>query len=228
MGFIFNFRFVFASDKYTTHSPICSIFAQMIRIGRQIPHFEEVEPSSISAEFSEDGRYRYLLEMQYGTSLYDSNRSKRAVVILKNPSAADTSAADSTIRKVETYIYHHLKDVLHLSILNIFALRATDAADLNEEFENHGEKVVVGPANDATIRNITAAADYVVVAWGNRSGINARLYEERIGRVKRLITGAGKTKVFCVEGERETVQPLHGMMWGYDYKLIPYLKLKEE
>ncbi|MDX2430261.1 MAG: DUF1643 domain-containing protein [Bacteroides sp.] len=200
----------------------------MIRIGRQIPHFEEVDLSSISAEFSEDRRYRYLLEMRYGASLYDAGRSKRAVVILKNPSAADSSAADTTIRKVETYIYHHLKDVLQLSILNIFALRATDASDLNEEFEASGEKAVVGPANDATIRNITEGADYVVVAWGNKSGINARLYEERIGRVKRLIVGAGQTRVYCVEGEKETVQPLHGMMWGYDYKMFPYLKLKEE
>ncbi|MCP4310555.1 MAG: DUF1643 domain-containing protein [Bacteroidetes bacterium] len=200
----------------------------MVRIGRQIPHFEEVELSSITAEFSEDKRFRYLLEMSYGNSLYDTGRSKRAVVIMKNPSSADSKSADTSIRKVETYIYHHLKDVQHLSILNIFALRASDAADVNREFESLGEKAVVGPANDAAIRNITAGADYVVVAWGNRSGINEKLYAERVGRVKRLIAGAGQRKVYEVAGERETVQPLHGMMWGYDYKLVPCLKLKED
>lgn len=200
----------------------------MVRIGRQIPHFEEVDLSSINAEFSDDGRFRYLLEMSYANSLYDTGRSKRAVVIMKNPSAADTKAADTTIRKVETYIYHHLKDVLQLSILNIFALRATDAADVNDEFNIAGEAAVVGPANDAAIRNITAGADYVVLAWGNRSGINEKFYIERVGRVKRLIAGAGQRRVYQVAGDRETVQPLHGMMWGYDYKLVPYLKLKEE
>lgn len=182
----------------------------------------------MKAEFSDDRRYRYLLEMKYCNSLYDTDRSKRAVVILKNPSAADTKAADTTIRKVETYIYHHMKDVLYLSILNIFALRATDAADVNLEFESSGEKAVVGPANDAAIRSISAGADYVVVAWGNRSGINEKLYENRIGKVKRILAEAGQQRVYRVTGEKENVQPLHGMMWGYDYKLVPYLKMKEE
>jgi len=200
----------------------------MVRIGRQIPHFEEVDLRSINAEFSDDRRFRYLLEMRYANSLYDAGRSKRAVVIMKNPSAADTKAADTTIRKVETYIYHHLKDVLQLSILNIFALRATDAADVNNEFEIGGEPAVVGPANDAAIRNIAAGADYVVVAWGNRSGINEKLYLERIGRVKRILAESGQRRVYRVSGEKENVQPLHGMMWGYDYKLVPYLKMKEE
>jgi len=200
----------------------------MVRIGRQIPHFEQVNHGSVSAVFSKDRRFRYLLEMQYGHSLYDDIRNKKAVVILKNPSAADSNAADSTIRKVETYIYHHLDDVKQLSILNIFALRATDALELNQEYLDHGEKEVVGPANDATIRTTVARADYVIVAWGNRSGINPQLYGERIGKVKRLISGVGPGKVFEVRSERETVQPLHGMMWGYNYGLVPYLKLKED
>jgi hypothetical protein len=200
----------------------------MVRIGRQIPHFEEVDPNSVIAEFSDDRRFRYLLEMKYLNSLYDTGRSKRAVVIMKNPSAADSKAADTTIRKVETYIYYNLKDVQYLSILNIFALRATDASDLNLVFESSGEKAVVGPANDAAIRNISAGADYVVVAWGNRSGINEALYENRIGKVKRLLAEAGQRRVYRVSGEKENVQPLHGMMWGYDYKLVPYLKMKEE
>jgi hypothetical protein len=200
----------------------------MIRIGRQIPHFEEVELASITASFSDDRRFRYLLQMHYGKSLYDTPRIRKAAVILKNPSAADTRFADSTIRKVETFIYHHLDDVLRLSILNIFALRATDAADLNREYENRGEKAVIGPGNDATIRQIAAEADYVVVAWGNRSGINSELYKERIRSVKQVIADVGPFRVFEVKGNKETIQPLHGMMWGYDHQLVPFHKLKED
>ena len=149
-------------------------------------------------------------------------------MILKNPSAADTRLADSTIRKVETFIYHHMEDVLQLSILNIFALRATDAADLNREYEILGREAVVGPGNDATIRAITAAADYVVVAWGNRSGINSELYGERVRSVKQGLADAGPFRVFEVKGKKETVQPLHGMMWGYDHQLVPFHKMKED
>ena len=199
----------------------------MVRIGRQIPHFKEVDLSSITASFSEDRRYRYLLQMQYGRSLYDSARSRKASVILKNPSAADTRLADSTIRKVETFIYHHLGDVAQLSILNIFALRATDAKDVNREYESLGETAVVGPENDKTIRKIAGEADYVVVAWGNRSGISSELYEKRIRAVKQMITEVKPVRIFEVKGAKETIQPLHGMMWGYNHKLVPFLKMKE-
>ena len=200
----------------------------MVRIGRQIAHFEGVNPASVSASFSEDRQFRYLLQMQYGGSLYDTARSRKAAVILKNPSAADIRAADSTIRKVETYIYHHLEDVLQLSILNIFGLRATDTLDLNREYEIQGEDAVIGPENDETIRKVIADADYVVVAWGNRSGIDSALYEKRVRDMIALLSGAGRNRVFEVRGKKETVQPLHGMMWGYDYTLVPFLKWKED
>ncbi len=188
----------------------------------------EVDPLSIEAVFSEDKRFRYLLKMKYSCSLYDTERSKKAAVVLKNPSAADTKAADSTIRKVETFIYHHLKDVVELYILNIFALRATDALDLNSEFGLKGPESVIGPDNDAVIRTITGEADYVVAAWGNRSGIQSALYEERVRKVKHLLMGTPKHLVFEVKGRQDTVQPLHGMMWGYDHQLVPYLNLKGE
>lgn len=200
----------------------------MVRIGRQIPHFGEVDVSSIDAVFSEDRRFRYLLEMRYRPSLLNGNRSRRAAVIMKNPSAADARAADATIRKVETYVYHRLEDVSHLTILNLFALRATDAIDLNREFERTGAMEVIGPGNDAAIRQIVEACDYLLVAWGNRSGIDQGLYSERIGQVKRLIARTGHRRIFRVAGDRSTVQPLHGLMWGYDYRMEPFLDLKED
>jgi len=198
----------------------------MIRIGRQIPHFEHVDMHSIRARFSDDRRFRYLLQMKYRDSLFGTGRNRKAAVILKNPSAADQRAADTTIRKVETFIYHHLEDVQELAILNIFALRATDAADLNREFER-GEDVI-GPDNDRMIRDITAGADYVVVAWGSNSGIEGNLYGERVRKVKQLISRQGAHRVFEVRGKQQTLQPLHGMMWGYGHQLVPYLKLKAE
>jgi len=199
----------------------------MVRIGRQIPHFEEVDVASIDAVFSEDKRFRYLLELKYKPSLYSGGRLRKVAVILKNPSAADASAADATIRKVETYVYNRLEDVGHLSILNLFALRATDASDVNLEYKRVGAAEVIGPGNDVAIRQAVEQSDYLIVAWGNRSGINAELYEERIGQVKRLISGTGQKQVFKVVGARPNVQPLHGLMWGYDYAMEPYLNLKE-
>ena len=193
----------------------------MIRIGRQIPHFGGVDPTSIQTVFSDDHRFRYLLQVRYAGTLYDTGRDKRASVILKNPSAADASGADSTIRKVETFIYHHLPDVSDLAILNLFALRSTDASALMEEFMSRGELSVIGPENDRTIREVAGSSDYVVVAWGGRSGIGAALYSERVRKVRQILSGSGKFRIFEVVGDRETEEPLHGMMWGYEYRLVP-------
>lgn len=202
------------------------IFAPMIRIGRQIPHFEQVDPQSIGADFSADRRFRYRLTLRYADSLYDRDRSKQASVILKNPSAADTQGADSTIRKVETFVYHHLEEVKVLHILNLFALRATEALDVNREYKSAGYEAVVGERNDHVIRETVEASDYLLVAWGNRSGIHEAMYDERILQVKNLLAGISPHRVFEVKGQRETSHPLHGMMWGYDYELVPYLKMK--
>jgi hypothetical protein len=115
----------------------------MTGIGRQIPHFELVDLNSIQAVFSSDKRYRYLLSLNYNDTLLDKARDKVAVVILKNPSAADEHKADAIIRKVETFVYHRFKDVRWLHIVNIFQ----------------------------------------------------------------------------IIGNRKTKQPLHGLMWGYDYSI---------
>ena len=139
----------------------------MVRIGRQIPHFEEVDLQTIDAVFSEDKRFRYILEMQFRPSLLNGKRNKRAVVIMKNPSAADARAADATIRKVETYVYHRLEDVKYLTILNLFALRATEAKDLNIEFERTTAMEVIGPGNDTAIRQTVESSDYLLVASGS-------------------------------------------------------------
>jgi hypothetical protein len=86
---------------------------------------------------------------------------------------------------------------------------------------------VIGPENDKTIRSLTASADYVVVAWGNRSGINRSLYDERIREVKHMLNNIKTYKIFEVKGSRHTEQPLHGMMWGYGHQLVPFQHLKQ-
>lgn len=199
----------------------------MLRIGRQIPHFTAVEPGSVKAEFSEDMRFRYLLSLKYGGGLYEEDRPESAAVVLKNPSAADIHAADTTVRKVETYVHRHMPRVGRLCILNLFALRATDAAELNQVYRMQGAEAVIGPGNDARIAAVLEGADRIIVAWGNRSGIDAPFYEERVRQLRELILGRKKCRVYEVRGKKETAHPLHGMMWGYEHKLVPARLLNE-
>jgi hypothetical protein len=193
----------------------------MARIGKQIPHFEWIDTGSADAVFSSDKRYRYRLTMQFRDSLVDTGRHASLTVILKNPSAADHSMADATIRKVETFVYSRFSDVRTLHILNIFAFRATDPGDLNQAFMEKGALEVIGSENDHVIGKTLEESDYLIIAWGNRSGIDEGLYEERVQMIKRLIDVFPSHKSFTVRGNQETIHPLHGLMWGYDYEIVP-------
>jgi len=193
----------------------------MTRIGRQIAHFEHVDLSSVDALFSSDRRYRFRLTVEFRDTLLDSGRAESLAVILKNPSAADARMADATIRKVETFVFHRFSDVRRLHILNLFGLRATDPADLNRVFHEEGAMAVIGVENDHFIRATLADSAFVIAAWGNSSGIDRVLYDERIFRVKQLLGEFSARKQFTVRGEKRTKQPLHGLMWGYDYEIAP-------
>ncbi len=191
----------------------------MARIGKQIPHSEFVDNASIQAAFSSDKKFRYLLSMQFNRTLLDTDRSRVAVVILKNPSAANHKMADPTIRRVETYLFHRLPDVREVHVLNIFAFRATEPEDLNTEYAEKGPMAVIGPENDHVITSTLRASDYTLLAWGNNSGIDPGLYEERIIRVKQLIRAIPGQRVYHVTGKKQTKHPLHGLMWGYEYTI---------
>jgi hypothetical protein len=193
----------------------------MARIGRQIPHFELVDLNSIEAVFSPEKECRYVLSMKFANTLLDQSRDKSLAVIMKNPSAADEQKADATIRKVETFVYHSLSDVRSLHILNIFAFRATEPEDLESAFIDGGAMRVIGEENDHFIKSTIAECDYVILAWGNTSGINKDLYSERIFRLKQILHTIPEHKLFQVSGKKETKHPLHGLMWGYDYKIGP-------
>lgn len=188
------------------------------RIGRQVPHFEEIDVDSIKAVFSLDKTHRYTLELSFRNSLLDVERSKTIAVILKNPSSADERKSDATIRKVETYVYTHFKDVRKLMILNLFGLRATDASDVQKLLLERNVECVIGE-NDKYVRAIVQSSDYVICAWGGNSGIDKKAYEARIEDIKGILMQEKKTFVYNVVGRKVTKQPLHGLMWGYDYKL---------
>jgi hypothetical protein len=195
----------------------------MARIGRQIDHYNAVNVQGIRADFSSDRLFRYTLEMNYMTGLMDGNRSKIMTVILKNPSSADEKRADATIRKVETFVYNRFPDVRNLNILNIFAFRATDAVEVNERIRLLDADAVIGTENDTFFCKTLANSDYVICAWGGPSGIDITRYASRVTSVKQLVGLHYAGPVYEVCGKQQTKEPLHGLMWGYDYELKPFI-----
>lgn len=111
-------------------------------------------PLEQNAVISACGRYRYLLTRQVGPG------ARTATFIMLNPSTADASNDDPTIRRCIGYARQW--GCGRLAVLNLFAFRATDPADLKRAEEP------VGPENRAWIERTLRgdAAGPVVCAWG--------------------------------------------------------------
>lgn len=108
-----------------------------------------------SAMISRCGTYRYSLQRTW-----DEERPP-LVVIGVNPSTADASLDDPTIRRCVTYA----RDWSYgrLVMLNLFAFRSTDPLALKQAAARNVD--VVGPDNDRTLLEQTKDRD-VLVAWG--------------------------------------------------------------
>lgn len=108
-----------------------------------------------SAVLSPCGTYRYRLDR-----VWDQDAAPMVWVML-NPSTADHAEDDATIRRCTSFA----RAAGHggFTVVNLFALRATDPAHLRE----HADPV--GPLNEAALVDATDDAVRVAAAWGDVS-----------------------------------------------------------
>lgn len=111
-----------------------------------------------SAIISDCGRYRYLLRRRIPQAV---RWIKPCLFVMLNPSTADASTDDPTIRRCVGFARSLL--CTEMSVVNLFALRSTDPAALSEADDP------VGPTNDAILCEQVAAHSLgiVIVAWGS-------------------------------------------------------------
>lgn len=114
----------------------------------------------MGAEFDSSRTYRYKLWRRW-----DTGKPWIAFIML-NPSTADETENDPTIRRCINYA----KEWGYGGLLvgNLFALRATDPGEL----ENRPNPI--GPENDAYLRSITTEAEKIIVAWGTKGSLMNR------------------------------------------------------
>jgi len=110
------------------------------------------DSGSKGAEFSLDRRYRYKLWREW-----DSSKGAVAFVGL-NPSTADESLDDPTIRRCINYA--KAWGYGRMFMLNIFSFRATDPKIMK------AEKEPVGPGNMEAIKAVAESCDLVIGCWG--------------------------------------------------------------
>jgi len=133
------------------------------------------------AVISDCGLYRYHLIRRWGPG-------KCCVFVMLNPSTADASADDPTIRRCRAFAKRFGCDAL--AVVNVYGWRATRPVELWRTPDP------VGPLNDRFIRLALDCAKRddapVVAAWGANARPGRVLTVSRLGRFQCLgVTKAG-------------------------------------
>ncbi len=143
--------------------------------------------NTATASFSPDRRYRYRL-----TRTFDGPKTEKnaAIWLMLNPSTADAFKLDPTLRRVESFS----RDWGHRGfvVLNLFALRATDPAELKRASDP------VGPENDDVLSWYDPFE--IVCGWGAHP-----MAVERARQVVRLLPNA---RFVCL-GTTASGEPKH-------------------
>lgn len=158
----------------------------------------------MSAILSPCEKYRYILTRDVPSVL---SLGRPCLFIMLNPSTADANKDDATIRKCMRFAEHWGCD--RLTVVNLFALRATDPAGL------YGHRDAVGPQNDRYLevqvsRHLTAGI--IVAAWGAHPKAQERT------SVRDILAGAG---VKCL-GTTSEGHPRHPLYVPYSQPLVDW------
>lgn len=176
------------------------------RASQARPQMDEARAKQFgSAVISDCGLYRYRLER------YKLSGAGAVAWIMVNPSTADATDDDATIRKVIGF--SERMGAGWAIVGNKFAYRATDVRELRTAPDPKG------PQNDAHLTAIMREAPVVIAAWGPLAKLPKHL-RRRWLTVARLADEAG-AKLLCL-GTAQDGQPRHPLMLAYDTPLIEW------
>ncbi len=156
-----------------------------------------------TAEISACGRYRYVLTRpgDLATPMKSS-----ALFCMLNPSTADASADDPTIRRCRGFA--RAWDCAGVVVVNLYAFRSTAPAKLWAAGDP------VGDLNNYWLRSTARELGDVVCAWG----ANAR--QDRVDAAVALFREAG-ARLWCL-GITKDGAPRHPLYVRADQPLIEY------
>ena len=165
--------------------------------------FEQKVSSAVvrSAVLSDCGLYRYRL-----SRVWDAELPAAAFVML-NPSVADATQDDRTIRRCVGFA--RAWGCGGIDVVNLFAFRATKPAALKRV------GFPVGPLNDDHIRLAARHAALVVAAWGaNKVPVG------RVAEVLAMLRASGK-ETHCLSVTKDG-HPQHPLFVRGDAQLAPF------
>ena len=169
-----------------------------------------------SASISDCGRYRYSLERRIVDVV-----GPNLCWLMLNPSTADATKDDPTIRKVMGFTKRNGYGVA--LVVNLFAYRATDPDEVRTLTRSAlGDPE--GPHNCAAIMQAAEISDAVVCAWGAQPW--ARKQAARVLEWLDEHPRERPIQLLCL-GKTKAGDPLHPLMPSYDgHPLVPFTPVR--
>lgn len=155
-----------------------------------------------SAVISDDLLYRYYL-----ARIWDSEKPILVWMML-NPSTADASIDDPTIRRCMSFARR--EGCGGIEVVNLFALRSPDPKTLYEADDDP-----VGPENIDWIKKVLRRNNRIVVAWGSHG--DKFMYTNSVV-FKLMESGA---ELLCL-GKTKSGQPRHPLYVKSSQPFIPF------
>jgi len=153
------------------------------------------------AVISDCGKYRYRLSRTWGDE-------KPAVFVMLNPSTADASEDDPTIRRCIGFAQKW--GCGGLVVVNLFAYRATSPKDMISATNP------VGTNNSLWVLKAAQHAQFVVCAWGANG-----THQNQDAKIIECLRRCFKTHIYCL-GTTKGGQPKHPLYLSANTELQPY------
>jgi hypothetical protein len=160
------------------------------------------QPSAMDrwASFDPTGHYRYSLGRRWGTT-------PTLAIIMLNPSRADGSVDDPTIRRCMGLAQGWGFGAI--AVVNLFAYRSPHPRELRQVDDP------IGPENDAALAETAHQADQILLAWGNWGSLGGR------DRTVLELLRSHHPKCRCL-GQNLTGQPRHPLYVSRSISLRPW------
>jgi hypothetical protein len=139
-----------------------------------VPAHAAIPTVRSSARFDSTRRYRYSLRRRWGAGA-------ACCFVMLNPSAADETDDDPTIRRCLGFARSWGYPALE--VVNLFAWRTHEPRRLLGAIDP------VGPANDDAVRRAAGRAGLIVCAWGASLQAPGSLARDRAARTMAMLAG---------------------------------------
>lgn len=168
------------------------------------------------AWISDCGKYRYALWRCW------SFADKPLIFVMCNPSTADASVDDPTIRKCVGFAKK--LGFGGISVVNLYPLRATDPKLLKNPTVD-GQDLYLATEHNTWVLgqalDLAEAGSPFVAAWGAAARDNGPFYEHRVRQLREMAAARG-VEIQALKLAQDGKTPYHPLMLPYSHTLQPW------